>query len=217
MADFDTQVLAGERERHATSPHLAGLVIALAGWLPVLAGVWLIYRAAHSAFLARFLAQPLLQDLAGPGPLPVARWLTWLCALAALAVVAAAVFDYLSWRWTSYVLTDTRVIKLTGVLNRLALETPLERVDDLLVAQGPVGKRFDYGDLVILRAQEGSGVVMARMRAPFRFKQRLLAARAARLARMLQTALAPSLAPGVGTPLAGPSPAAARRGRLDNA
>ena len=61
-----------------------------------------------------------------------------------------------AWRAEDDVVTDRRVIKVQGVLNRVVAESALRRVDDAVLRQGVVGRLLGYGDLVLVTGPDAS-------------------------------------------------------------
>ncbi len=58
--------------------------------------------------------------------------------------------------WTNrqYIVTDWRVIQISGVLNKEVTDSSLEKVNDVKLDQSFLGRLLDYGDLEILTASE---------------------------------------------------------------
>jgi uncharacterized membrane protein YdbT with pleckstrin-like domain len=58
--------------------------------------------------------------------------------------------------WTSrqYIVTDWRVIQISGVFSKEVTDSSLEKVNDVKLEQSFVGRLLDYGDLEILTASE---------------------------------------------------------------
>jgi uncharacterized membrane protein YdbT with pleckstrin-like domain len=58
--------------------------------------------------------------------------------------------------WTSrqYVVTDWRVIQISGVFSKEVTDSSLEKVNDVKLEQSFMGRLLDYGDLEILTASE---------------------------------------------------------------
>jgi uncharacterized membrane protein YdbT with pleckstrin-like domain len=58
--------------------------------------------------------------------------------------------------WTSrqYIVTDWRVIQISGVFNKDVSDSSLEKVNDVKLEQSFGGRLLDYGDLEILTASE---------------------------------------------------------------
>jgi hypothetical protein len=76
-----------------------------------------------------------------------------------------------------YVLTDRRVIEVSGVLNKKSTDSSLEKINDAILTQSIFGRIFGFGDLEILTASE-SGISRFRMLVePVRFKRAMLDAK----------------------------------------
>ena len=58
--------------------------------------------------------------------------------------------------WTSrqYIVTDWRVIQISGVFSKEVTDSSLEKVNDVKLEQSFMGRLLDYGDLEILTASE---------------------------------------------------------------
>ncbi len=61
-------------------------------------------------------------------------------------------------RYTSYVVTDTRIMQIQGVVSRKAHSIPWVRVTDLTIDQSLMGRLFGYATLHIESANEDSGL-----------------------------------------------------------
>lgn len=61
-------------------------------------------------------------------------------------------------RYTSYVVTDTRIMRISGIISRRAHSIPWVRVTDLTVEQSFSGRLFGYATLHIESANEDSGL-----------------------------------------------------------
>ena len=79
--------------------------------------------------------------------------------LIGLAVVfLILVLKRLGDRYTSYVVTDTRIMQIQGIVSRRAHSIPWVRVTDLTVDQSLMGRLFGYATLHIESANEDSGL-----------------------------------------------------------
>ena len=82
-----------------------------------------------------------------------------------------------AWRWSAqdYVITNRRVLKVDGVLNKHAADSSLEKVNDAILDQNLLGRILGYGDLNILTAAEDSKIDDYHMLArPTEFKRQML-------------------------------------------
>lgn len=66
-------------------------------------------------------------------------WLSW-------SFIKRALFDYIIFR---LVLTDKRVIVISGVVAKDYVDLPLEKIETIRVLQDLNGKVFKYGDIII--------------------------------------------------------------------
>ncbi len=73
-------------------------------------------------------------------------------------VLLILVLKRLGDRYTSYVVTDTRIMQIQGVVSRRAHSIPWVRVTDLTIDQSLMGRMFGYATLHIESANEDSGL-----------------------------------------------------------
>jgi len=62
--------------------------------------------------------------------------------------------DVLVWSNRKFVITNRRVIQLSGVFSKNITDSSLEKVNDVKMNQTFMGRIFDYGDIEILTASE---------------------------------------------------------------
>jgi hypothetical protein len=63
---------------------------------------------------------------------------------------------YVQWYAQDYLVTNRRVLKVEGVLNKRSADSSLEKINDAVLEQSVFGRMFGYGDLDILTANEQS-------------------------------------------------------------
>lgn len=82
----------------------------------------------------------------------------------ALIVYALVVFvyQYLHWSNDAFFVTSRRVIQVNGILNKKALDSSLEKINDAVLTENVFGRMFGFGDLEILTASE-SGIALMHM------------------------------------------------------
>jgi hypothetical protein len=91
-----------------------------------------------------------------------------------LAVLLWTILRYIN---QEYVLTNRRVIDVSGVLNKKSTDSSLEKINDAVLTQSVFGRIFGFGDLDILTASE-SGISRFRMLIePVKFKRAMLDAK----------------------------------------
>ena len=126
---------------------------------------------------------------------PLGRYVQIGCLLLMVLVVLGALFDYLGWNARAYVLTNRRIISLAGVINKRSIDSSLEKINDVQLAQSWLGRMLDYGDLEILTASEQGFNSLRKIAQPLDFKRAMQEARTQR-DRPVQTAPMPAVAAG---------------------
>ena len=63
---------------------------------------------------------------------------------------------YWSWLSQDYIVTNRRVLKVEGIINKRSADSSLEKINDAVLEQNLFGRIFGYGDLDILTANEQS-------------------------------------------------------------
>jgi len=71
-----------------------------------------------------------------------------------VASLRLAFYPFISWWFTSYVLTNERLIRRSGVLSRAGLEIPLESINDVRFTQSIFERVLRSGDVVVESAGE---------------------------------------------------------------
>lgn len=159
MGYADGLLATGERIVHREKQHW--FVFIWGARYPILA----IIAAAVLLLLKNNLQQPW-QDLFNYAAIAL--------FVGALAVLFWTILQYLN---LEYVLTDRRVIEVSGVLNKRSTDSSLEKINDAVLTQSIFGRIFGFGDLDILTASE-SGISRLRMLVePVKFKRAMLDAK----------------------------------------
>jgi hypothetical protein len=94
-----------------------------------------------------------------------------------LVPLAGMVRDFLIWYNRQYVVTNRRVIQISGVFSKDVRDSSLEKVNDVKMNQSFFGRLFDYGDIEILTASETGADVFRRIGDPVKFKTAMLDAK----------------------------------------
>jgi len=94
----------------------------------------------------------------------------------ALLVVGLAAFIYRWWQWSNqdYVITNRRLLKVTGILSKHSADSSLEKINDAILDQPVLGRMLNYGDLTILTAAEESVDRYHMLNNPKEFKKTML-------------------------------------------
>jgi len=88
------------------------------------------------------------------------------------------IHDVLIYTHHEYIVTNRRVIQLSGILNKQVIDSSLEKVNDVKMAQSALGRVFNYGDVEILTASELGVNLFRRIENPVQFKTAMLNAKA---------------------------------------
>jgi Bacterial PH domain/Short C-terminal domain len=101
-------------------------------------------------------------------------WITAILFFGGIIVAIWTAFRYLN---QEYVLTNRRVIRVEGVLNRSSTDSSLEKINDAVLSQSIFGRMLDFGDLTVLTASETGIDKMKMLRRPVAFKKAMLDAK----------------------------------------
>ena len=106
------------------------------------------------------------------------------------------------WRWSAqdYLVTNLRVIKVEGIINKHSADSSLEKINDAVLDQSVFGRMFGFGDLDILTANEESVDRYKWLHKAATFKKEMLNQKVALEAGYSQGS-------GLGRPAAAPPPA----------
>jgi ABC-type proline/glycine betaine transport system permease subunit len=84
--------------------------------------------------------------------------------------------DYLQWNAEHYIITDRRIIQIHGALNKVVIDSPLEKINDLRLSQSIFGRLFHYGTIgITTTSEEGYGI--EHVVKPLEFKRALMEAK----------------------------------------
>ncbi|MDT7570479.1 MAG: hypothetical protein QOE05_653, partial [Actinomycetota bacterium] len=82
----------------------------------------------------------------------------WLLALVALALSTHAFWLWVVQFMDVFVITDVRVIRISGILELRQASTPLSRILDITLEQPLLGRVLDYGHFVFESAAQDQGL-----------------------------------------------------------
>jgi uncharacterized membrane protein YdbT with pleckstrin-like domain len=85
--------------------------------------------------------------------------------------------DILAWANRQYIVTNRRVIQISGIFNKDVFDSSLEKVNDVKMTQSFFGRLFDYGDVEIMTASETGDNLFKRIGDPVKFKTAMLNAK----------------------------------------
>lgn len=85
--------------------------------------------------------------------------------------------DILDWMNRQYIVTNRRVIQISGVLNKNVTDSSLRKITDVKMSKSFFGRIFNYGDIEILTASEFGANLFHRIEEPVGFKIAMLNAK----------------------------------------
>ena len=93
-----------------------------------------------------------------------------------LILIGVVIFGYRWWQWSNqdYVITNRRLLKVTGIFSKHSADSSLEKINDAILDQPVLGRMLDYGDLSILTAAEEAVDLYHMLNHPKEFKKIML-------------------------------------------
>jgi uncharacterized membrane protein YdbT with pleckstrin-like domain len=83
-------------------------------------------------------------------------------------------YSYIRWWVEDYAVTNQKVVKVAGLLNKRTSGAALEKINDVVMEQGPLGRMLGYGTLKVSTASDTSDLTYETMRAPADFRRAML-------------------------------------------
>ena len=133
----DTLLTSGERIVVRSRQHwLATIIDARYPWLILIASIVVL-------LLSQNLDQGVGRDLVG-----------YLVVAGLVVAIAWLIRVYWNWWAQDYIVTNRRVLKVEGIINKRSADSSLEKINDAVLEQNLFGRLLNYGDLDILTASE---------------------------------------------------------------
>jgi uncharacterized membrane protein YdbT with pleckstrin-like domain len=85
--------------------------------------------------------------------------------------------DILVWANRKFVVTNRRVIQLSGVIRKNVTDSSLEKVNDVKMSQSFMGRLFGYGDIEIMTASELGVNKLTHIGKPIQYKTTMINAK----------------------------------------
>jgi uncharacterized membrane protein YdbT with pleckstrin-like domain len=95
-----------------------------------------------------------------------------------LIPIATGTRDVMDWTHHQYIITNLRVMQISGIFNKNVIDSSLDKVNDIKMSQSAFGRMFGYGDIEILTASELGVNMFKRIDNPVKFKAALINAKA---------------------------------------
>jgi uncharacterized membrane protein YdbT with pleckstrin-like domain len=105
--------------------------------------------------------------------------LAWLALVLLILPIVSMLRDVLIWSNRQYIVSNRRVIQISGVFDKHVIDSSLEKVNDVKMHQSFLGRMFNYGDIEIMTASELGVNLFRRIGNPIRFKTAMLNAKEA--------------------------------------
>jgi uncharacterized membrane protein YdbT with pleckstrin-like domain len=99
------------------------------------------------------------------------------CLVAALVFYLQVFIQFLRWRNEHYIITDHRVIRVSGLLGKHSIDSSLNMINDLVLNQTLFGRMLNYGDIEIVTGNDVGTDTLEHVADPLAFKRAVLAAR----------------------------------------
>ena len=107
-----------------------------------------------------------------------------------LIPIATGTRDFLNWSNHQFIITNHRVMQISGIFNKSVIDSSLDKVNDIKMDQSAFGRMFGYGDIEILTASELGVNLFKKIDNPVKFKSALINAK-----EYLEHAPTPELTP----------------------
>ena len=94
----------------------------------------------------------------------------------ALTIVGVGMvgYSYIQWWVEDYAVTNQKVMKVAGLLRKRTSGAALEKINDVIMEQGPLGRMLGYGTLKVATASDSTDLVYETMRSPAEFRRAML-------------------------------------------
>jgi uncharacterized membrane protein YdbT with pleckstrin-like domain len=82
--------------------------------------------------------------------------------------------SYIEWWVQEFAVTNQKVVKVSGLMTKRTNGAGLEKINDVLMEQGVLGRLLGYGTLQVSTASDSSDLTFETMRAPAEFRRAML-------------------------------------------
>jgi uncharacterized membrane protein YdbT with pleckstrin-like domain len=168
MAGHYLQSLLGEREKIilATRHH----------WFVLARSIILEAFLILIIFILTIVGSIAILNQYGSGS---AWWIATLLGFFLLLIpITTGTRDILNWSNHQFIITNLRVMQISGVFNKSVIDSSLDKVNDIKMDQSAIGRMFGYGDIEILTASEIGVNLFKHIDNPVKFKNALINAKA---------------------------------------
>lgn len=99
---------------------------------------------------------------------------TWFGLLLLLVPTGHLVLRVEMWWNRQHIITNRRVLQVTGTFSKRVSDTSLDKINDILMEQSALGRVLNFGDIEIISGSESGIDVFRRLADPIEFKKELL-------------------------------------------
>jgi uncharacterized membrane protein YdbT with pleckstrin-like domain len=104
------------------------------------------------------------------------EWI-WFMYILLILPVLSMLRDWMVWWNKQYIITNRRVIKIAGIINKDVTDSSLEKVNDVKLVQSFWGRLMNYGNVHIMTASELGINLFSQIANPIQFKTTMLDAK----------------------------------------
>ena len=165
MSESYLQSLLGDREKI--------IRVARQHWFLLISAIFLEIVLILIIF-AVSIALSITIGATTPGIVPIIMIVGFIALLFPLATM---IRDILIWSHHILVVTNRRIMQVTGIFNKNVIDSSLEKVNDVKMMQSALGRMFNYGDIEILTASELGSNHFRKIDDPVGFKTAMLNAK----------------------------------------
>jgi uncharacterized membrane protein YdbT with pleckstrin-like domain len=94
-----------------------------------------------------------------------------------LIPITTGTHDILNWTNHQFIITNHRVMQISGIFNKSVIDSSLDKVNDIKMDQSALGRMFGYGNIEILTASELGVNLFKKIDDPVKFKSALINAK----------------------------------------
>lgn len=137
---------------------------------------WFVVLASGRYAVAAIVGALLLvivQAVAQPTG-ALADVLSWTALGLFIIGLVLLVYEMLRYQNQQYVITNRRVLEVSGIINKHSGDSSLEKINDAILSQPVLGRMMNYGDLEILTAADQANDLYRMLNNPKNFKKVML-------------------------------------------
>jgi hypothetical protein len=88
----------------------------------------------------------------------------------ATVMIVRMIRDYLAWYYTQVIITNRRLIRREGILNRRVADIALSQLSEVVITQSLFGRIFNYGNVSVTGDSDASSLVFNQIQNPFKLR-----------------------------------------------